>query len=70
MFAPAKTPPSVVNKVNRDIARALNTPEIVAKLATAGLEPVANSPEEFATLLKADLSKWGKLIRDVGMRVN
>ena len=70
MFAPARTPTSVINKVNREIARVLSGPDVIARLANAGLEPYPNSPDEFAVLLKADLSKWGKLIRDVGIRAN
>jgi tripartite-type tricarboxylate transporter receptor subunit TctC len=70
MFVPAKTPPAVVHKLNKDIARALAAPDIVARLASAGLEPVANSPEEFTALLRTDLAKWGKLIKDAAIRVN
>jgi tripartite-type tricarboxylate transporter receptor subunit TctC len=70
MFAPAKTPSVVINKLNREIARVLTAADVTAKLASAGLEPVANSPEEFAAVLKADLSKWGKLIKDAGIRSN
>jgi tripartite-type tricarboxylate transporter receptor subunit TctC len=70
MFAPARTPTLVINKLNKEIARVLTGTEVIARLASAGLEPVANSPEEFAALLKADLSKWGKLINDAGIRAN
>ena len=56
--------------MNRDIARAIGAPEIVAKLAAAGVEPVANSPQEFGTLLSNDLAKWGKVIRDANIRAN
>jgi tripartite-type tricarboxylate transporter receptor subunit TctC len=70
MFAPARTPSPVIDKLNREIARVLSGTDVIARLASAGLEPVANSPEEFAALLKADLSKWGKLIREAGIRVN
>ena len=70
MFAPARTPTPVINKVNREIARVLSGPDVIARLATAGLEPVANSPDEFAVILKADLSKWGKLIKEAGIRAN
>ena len=70
MFAPARTPPAVINKLNREIARVLAAPDVVTKLASAGLEPVANSPEDFAAVLKADLSKWGKVINEAGIRAN
>jgi tripartite-type tricarboxylate transporter receptor subunit TctC len=56
--------------LNREIARVLNAPEVTAKLMSVGLEPVANAPEEFGAILKADLAKWGKLIRDAGIRAN
>jgi tripartite-type tricarboxylate transporter receptor subunit TctC len=70
MFAPARTPPLVINKLNKEIARVLAGADVTAKLASAGLEPVANSPDEFAALLKADLAKWGKVINDAGIRAN
>lgn len=70
MFAPARTPAFAIDRVNRDIVRALSPPDIVAKLASAGVEPVGNSPQEFAVLLKNDLAKWGKVIREAGIRAN
>ncbi len=70
MFAPAKTPASAIDRVNKDIVRALAMPDIVAKLATAGVEPVGNSPEQFGVLLKNDLAKWGKVIQEAGIRAN
>ena len=70
MFAPARTPSPVVNKVNREIARVLSGPDVIARLANAGLEPFPNSPDEFAVILTADLSKWGRLIKEAGIRAN
>ena len=68
MFAPARTPAAVVNKLQKESARVLAGNDVIAKLAGAGLEPVANSPDEFAALLKADLSKWGKVINEAGIQ--
>src|ERR1044072_854688 len=70
MFAPARTPPAVIDRLNREIARVLAGPDVIAKLASAGLEPVANAPEEVAAMLKADLAKWGKVIKEAGIRAN
>jgi tripartite-type tricarboxylate transporter receptor subunit TctC len=70
MFAPAKTPAPIIHRVNQEIARVLGGADVTAKLMSAGLEPVANSPEEFAGVLKNDLSKWGKVIKEAGIRAN
>ena len=68
MYAPAKTPAAVINRLNQEIARFLRTPEAKEKLFHAGVEAVGSSPEQFAATVKLEAAKWGKLIKDLGIR--
>lgn len=69
MFAPAKTPPAVVARLNQEIARALQRPEIKDKFFNLGIETIANSTEQFVAFIKSDLASMGKLVKDAGIRV-
>jgi tripartite-type tricarboxylate transporter receptor subunit TctC len=68
LFAPAKTPAATVNRINHEIVQALSQSDVRGKLANAGIEPVGSSPEQLAAAMQADMAKWGKLIKDVGIR--
>jgi tripartite-type tricarboxylate transporter receptor subunit TctC len=67
-LAPAKTPPAIVNRLNQEIARAVNEPEVKEKLFEIGIDSVGSSPEELAQVMTAEVAKWGKLIKDAGIR--
>jgi tripartite-type tricarboxylate transporter receptor subunit TctC len=67
LWATAKTPPAVIRLLSQESARALNKPEVKKVLNESGLEPVGNSPEEFAALLKSEYAKWGKLIKSLNI---
>ena len=68
MFAPAKTPPAIVEQLNRETVQALNRPDVKERLANAGTDTVASSPAELAATVKAEMTKWGKVIKDAGIR--
>ena len=70
MFAPAGTPELVVNRLNTEIATAMNTREIKEALYALGSQAVTNSPQQFATYIKAETEKWGKLVRASGAKVD
>lgn len=70
IFAPAGTPPAVVQQINADIAAALRVPDIAAKVAKAGGDPYLTTPEEFTAVLKADLAKWSKVVADSGAKLD
>jgi tripartite-type tricarboxylate transporter receptor subunit TctC len=67
-FGPAGLPKDVVAKLNGEINRILFLPEVKKKMADIGVEVVNTSPEEFAATLRADADKWGKLIRELGIK--
>ena len=68
LFMPAKVPPEIVSKVNAEVVRILNGPELKAKLAAQGIEIVTNSPADFARFIREDNAKWGKLIKEAGIK--
>jgi len=63
LFAPAKTPPEVVEALNKAVRNTLANPAVREKLLKAGTEPAPSTPQELATLQKRDAEKWAKLIR-------
>jgi tripartite-type tricarboxylate transporter receptor subunit TctC len=65
---PAKTPQAIVAKVNTDVARLLNAPDVKAKLAPQGIEVVTGTPQALAQLIRDDHARWGKLIKAAGIK--
>ncbi len=68
IFAPAKTPQAIIARLSRDIAQGLNEAEIKARFNGAGVETVGSTPPELGAMVKAEMAKWGKLIREAGIR--
>lgn len=62
--APAATPREVVARLNADIVRALSQPDVKQRLLEAGAEAMPTTPEQFARLLKAEMTKWAKVIKE------
>jgi tripartite-type tricarboxylate transporter receptor subunit TctC len=69
LLAPAKTPPEIIDKVNRATIDALRSPEVKSKLAEQGSEPVGNTPAEFKAFIDSELVKWRKLVEISGATV-
>jgi tripartite-type tricarboxylate transporter receptor subunit TctC len=70
LFAPAKTPEVIINRLNQEIVRFLNTAAAKEKSLSAGAEAAGTSPEEFAAYIKAEMTRMGKVIKDAGIRVD
>jgi len=68
VFAPAKMPAALINRLNQEIVRVLNSTEVKGKFLNVGIEPVGSSPEELAVRIKSDMIILGKLIKDAGIR--
>ena len=68
-LAPANTRPGVVQKLNAEIKKALNAPEVGEHMARDGAEPVGNTPARFREFLGAEIAKWRELVRHAGVRV-
>jgi len=68
MYAPAGTPADVVDKINRDVARALATPEMRERLAALGAEPMVMTPAEFAAFMRAEMADASKVVKAAGIK--
>ncbi len=68
LAAPARTPKPIVRKLNADANSALRSPELVDLLKAQGLEPVGGTPEAATELIRKDVERWTRLIRDAGIK--
>ena len=68
VFAPAGTPKDVVAKINGELVRMLNVPEIHRRISQEGADPVGSTPEAFATRVKNEITKWTKVIKTSGIQ--
>ncbi len=67
--APAGTPKDIIALLNREIVKMIALPEMRAHLATLGYDPVASTPEEFATRIKTEIATWAKVIRAANIKL-
>ncbi len=67
LFAPARTPPAIINRLNQEIVRVLRQPDVRKRFLDTGAEVVASSPEEYAAMIKTELTTWSRLIRELGL---
>ena len=67
VFAPSKTPAAIVHRLNQEIVRVLNQPDVKARFLAAGIEPVPGSPAELGALRKSDIARMGKVIKEAGI---
>jgi len=70
LAAPAKTPPAFIARANEDINRVLAMPEVIERLAISGAEDACGSAERFAEFMRNERSKYAKLVRDAGIKVD
>ena len=70
VFAPAGTPPDIVKRLNAEIVKIINLPDVQKKLLDLGAEPVANSSEEFTAFVKVEVVKWGEVVKKSGAKVD
>ena len=67
-LAPAGTPKAIVARLNTEINAALKLPDVRTKLEAAGIEIQGGTPQEYAALIKSDLAKWGKVVKEAGIQ--
>ena len=68
LLAPARTPAAIVGKLHLEAVKALALPELRAKLADFGLETVGSSPEELGVVIKSEIPKWAKVIKEADIK--
>lgn len=67
MLAPAKTPPEIVQRVQTEIARGMQSATLRQRLTAMGAEPYASTPEAFAVFLRSEIAKWSKVVKAAGL---
>ena len=70
MFAPAGTSKEIVGRLNAGTVQALADPKIRERYAQSGLEPVGGTPEQFAAVVRADYEKYGRLVRELNIKID
>ena len=68
VWAPAGTPATVVRRLNQEMVRVLDQPDVKEKLFKLGVEGGGDSPEEFSAIIKAEITRMGKVIKEAGIR--
>jgi tripartite-type tricarboxylate transporter receptor subunit TctC len=69
ILAPAGTPREIVNRLNSEIHKALASADLKERLANAGVEPLANTPEQFADFIKSEIVRYAKVIKEAGIKI-
>ncbi|MCX7140856.1 MAG: tripartite tricarboxylate transporter substrate-binding protein, partial [Proteobacteria bacterium] len=70
LFAPAKTPAEIIARLHAETVKALAAPDVREKLHAQGAEPVGSAPEEFRAYIRAEIDKWGRVVRASGLRID
>jgi tripartite-type tricarboxylate transporter receptor subunit TctC len=70
MGAPAKTPPEIIDRLNREINAVLAEPEVKQRLIELGGEPLISSPQAFGAMIAAETEKWSKVVKSAGLRID
>ena len=69
IVAPAATPKDVVARLNREIVKIMNTPDVREKFSQQGVDPASSTPDEFAQMIRDEVTRWGKVIRSAGIKL-
>ena len=67
-FAPARTPAALIQKINGDINRILQKPDVRSRFLAMGMVPVGGAPEALRVYLDAEIKRWGKVIVEAGVK--
>lgn len=70
LFAPAATPADIVDKISSEMAKVLALPDIVERMTTQGMEPMISNPEQFVAMIKADMAKFARVIKDANIKAD
>ena len=67
-FGPQGLPPELTRRLNAEINRIMTLPDVKAKMEAIGVEPVSETPEQFAATMRADAQKWGRLVKELNIK--
>ena len=68
--APAKTPVAILEKLNAEMVKIINEPDVKERLATLAFTPVGDTREQFSAFIKSEIAKWGKAVKDSGAKAD
>lgn len=68
VHVPARTPRSVLAKLNAELVKAIKQPDVQKRMLDLGLEPVGSTSEDFAAFIKTDIARWARVVKDAGVR--
>jgi tripartite-type tricarboxylate transporter receptor subunit TctC len=69
LVAPKGTPPEIVRKLNAEVLRTVKDADFARQIATMGIDPLGNTPEEFAAFLREEIPRWKQIAQDAGAKV-
>ena len=69
LLAPAKTPPAIVDRIYREVAEIAKQPEMRDRLAADGSEPIGSTPQELTEHLRAEIARYNKVIKAIGLKL-
>jgi tripartite-type tricarboxylate transporter receptor subunit TctC len=67
LMAPAGTPKEIIDRIAKEVSRAAKDPKFVERLSSYGVDPLGNSPEEFAAMIAADIALWAEAVKIAGV---
>ena len=70
LLAPAGTSPEIIHRIQQEVAKSLSTPAVRDRMMAQGADPVGNTPDQFAALIRAEHIKWAKVVKDSGAKVD
>jgi tripartite-type tricarboxylate transporter receptor subunit TctC len=70
IHVPARTPRPVLDAINKEIVRALNSPDVRERISTQGMEPTPQTPDQFQSFAKSEVARWSKVIADAGIKAD
>jgi tripartite-type tricarboxylate transporter receptor subunit TctC len=69
VVVPKGTPREIVLKLNAELTRIMNLPDVRERLSATGIEPTSSTPEELGAFIRSETAKWGKVIKDIGLKI-
>ncbi len=70
VLAPAGTPRPIIDRLNAELVRIMHAPDLQERFAATGTEPRTSTPEELGDYIRQEMAKWGKVVREAGLRAD
>ncbi|KRB68043.1 Bug family tripartite tricarboxylate transporter substrate binding protein [Noviherbaspirillum sp. Root189] len=70
LMVPAKTPEPIIKRINSELMKALQSPDVQKKLAAQGAIPLGSTPEEYGAYMKSELARWSKIVKQTGVSLD